>query len=200
MSNLKNELSSKEKFSRTVMGVDTEASFNANDAVEADMVKAEKVAKFNEQVDAMENKLNSYMKSVEEQSINLAQELEGVDILPMFNYALIRPFEHNPFQRIKVESGIIVDAGGLAPEYKNQENGNIEEEKELVKVGMVVETGHTCQFLKPGDLVFYNDMMSAVNVPFYRLGLVAVNEQRIIAVVNSDLAKRKADLLNNGNN
>ena len=72
------------------------------------------------------------------------------------------------------------------------------EEEELIKVGMVVEIGHKCEFLKAGDLVFYNTMASAVNVPFYKLGLVVVNEQRIIAVVNDDLTERKKKLMNYG--
>ena len=64
---------------------------------------------------------------------------------------------------------------------------------------MVVETGYKCEFLKKGDLVFYNAMASAIQVPFYKLGLVAVNEQRIIAVVNDDITARKEKLMNYGN-
>ena len=42
-------------------------------------------------------------------------------------------------------------------------------------------------------------MASAIQVPFYKLGLVAVNEQRIIAVVNDDITARKEKLMNYGN-
>ena len=97
------------------------------------------------------------------------------------------------------KSGIITDTGGLTPEYKSEEDGLIHEEEELIKVGMVVETGYKCEFLKKGDLVFYNAMASAIQVPFYKLGLVAVNEQRIIAVVNDDITARKEKLMNYGN-
>lgn len=199
MNNFRNELNSSEKASRKIIGVDTEAKFTVNDQTADDILKAEKIAKFNEQVEAMEDKLNDHMSAIEEQATTLAADLQGVDIMPMYAYALIKPFEHNPFQKISVtKSGIFTDTGGLTPEYKSEEDGTIHEEEELIKVGMVVETGHKCEFLKEGDIVFYNAMASAIQVPFYRLGLVAVNEQRIIAVVNDDLTARKKALMNYG--
>lgn len=199
MNNFRNELNSSEKTSRIILGPDTEAKFTVNDQTADDVLKAEKAAKFNEQVDLMENKLSEHMANIEKQAEELAMDLNGVDIMPMYAYALIKPFEHNPFQRMKItESGLITDTGGLTPEYKSEEDGRMHAEEELIKVGMVVETGHKCEFLKKGDLVFYNAMASAVTVPFYRLGLVAVNEQRIIAVVNDDLSARKEALMNYG--
>lgn len=199
MNNFRNELNSSEKTSRIILGPDTEAKFTVNGQTADDVLKAEKAAKFNEQVDLMENKLSEHMANIEKQAEELAMDLNGVDIMPMYAYALIKPFEHNPFQRMKItESGLITDTGGLTPEYKSEEDGRMHAEEELIKVGMVVETGHKCEFLKKGDLVFYNAMASAVTVPFYRLGLVAVNEQRIIAVVNDDLSARKEALMNYG--
>lgn len=195
----RNELNSSEKVSRTIVGADTNAKFTVNNQSADDLLRAEKAAKFNEQVAIMENKLSEHMDAIAKQAEELAMDMQGVDIMPLYAYVLVKPFEHNPFQKIEVsESGIITNTGGLAPEYKSEEDGRIHTEEELIKVGMVVETGHKCEFLKQGDLVFYNAMASAVDVPFYRLGLVAVNEQRIIAVVNDDLTARKETLMNNG--
>lgn len=198
MEKFRNELNSNEQVARKIIGADTEAQFTVNGKSADEMKRQEKAEKYNAQVEEMENKLTSHMEAIEKQAEELAMDLNGVDIMPMYAYALIKPFEHNPFQKIKVENGIFVDTGGLTPEYKSEEDGRIHEEEELIKVGMVVETGHKCEFLKKGDLVFYNAMASAVNVPFYRLGLVAVNEQRIIAVVNDDLTARKEKLMNYG--
>ncbi len=199
MSNFRNELNSNEKASRKIIGADTEAKFTVDGQTADVILRAEKTAKFNEQVEAMESKLNAHMDAITKQAEELAMDLQGVDIMPMYAYALIKPFEHNPFQKISVaKSGIFTDTGGLTPEYKSEEDGEIHEEEELIKVGMVVETGHKCEFLKEGDIVFYNAMASAVQVPFYRLGLVAVNEQRIIAVVNDNLTARKKALMNDG--
>ena len=195
-----NELNFNEQMARKIIGADTEAQFTVDGQSAEDILKAEKAEKFNEQVDAMESKLNAHMDAIAKQAEKLAGDLNGVDIMPLYGYVLIKPFEHNPFQKIKVsKSGLITDVGGLTPEYKSEEDGKIHEEEELIKVGMVVETGHKCEFIKQGDLVFYNAMASAINVPFYRLGLVAVNEQRIIAVVNDDLTARKENLMNYGN-
>lgn len=200
MNNYRNELNSSEQFARKIIGADTEAEFTVNGTSADEILKAEKAAKFNAQVDAIENKLSEHMNMIEKQAELMAADLNGIDITPLYSYALIKPFEHNPFQRIKVsKSGLITDIGGLTPEYKSEEDGKLHEEEELIKVGMVVETGHKCEFLKKGDLVFYNAMASAIQVPFYRLGLVAVNEQRIIAVVNDDVTARKEKLMNYGN-
>lgn len=200
MKNFRNELNSNEKLARQIIGTDTEAKFTVNGQTADEIIKNEKATKFNAQVEAMEEKLNAHMSTIEKQAEQLAMDLQGVDIMPMYAYALIKPFEHNPFQKMKVSaSGIITDTGGLTPEYKSEEDGKMHEEEELIKVGMVVETGHKCEFLKKGDLVFYNAMASAIPVPFYRLGLVAVNEQRIIAVVNDDLTSRKEQLVQYGN-
>lgn len=198
MEKFRNELNSNEQVARKIIGADTEAQFTVNGKSADELKRQEKAEKYNAQVEAMEDKLTSHMEAIEKQAEELAMDLQGVDIMPMYAYALIKPFEHNPFQKIKIENGIFVDTGGLTPEYKSEEDGRIHEEEELIKVGMVVETGHKCEFLKKGDLVFYNSMASAVNVPFYKLGLVAVNEQRIIAVVNDDLTARKEKLMNYG--
>ena len=199
MKEFRNELNANERVARKIIGTDTEAKFTVNDETADDIIKREKAEKFNEQVEAMENKLNSHMAAIEEPAEKLSADLGTVDITPMGNYALIKPFEHNPFQKMKVsKSGIYLDSGGVTPEYKSEEDGRMYEEEELIKVGMVVEIGHKCEFLKAGDLVFYNTMASAVNVPFYKLGLVVVNEQRIIAVVNDDLTERKKKLMNYG--
>lgn len=197
--NYRNELNSNEKISRKVVGTDTEAVFSVNNSNADSILQSEKAKKFNEQVSEMENKLSEHMDAIEKQAEEMAMDLQGIDIMPLYGYALIKPFAHNPFQRIKTsDSGIITDIGGLAPEYKSEEDGLIHEEEELIKVGMVVETGHRCEFLKKGDLVFYNAIASAVQVPFYRLGLVAVNEQRVLAVVNDNLTERKEKLINDG--
>jgi hypothetical protein len=120
--------------------------------------------------------------------------MNGVEIMPMYGYALIKPFEQNPFQKIKTtKSGLITDLGGFAPTYKSNETGEIEEEQQFIKVGTVIEVGHKCEFLKPGDIVFYT-IASECMVPFYKLGFVVVNENRIMAVVNEKLTERRNEL------
>ena len=111
--------------------------------------------------------------------------------MPIGNYILVKQFEENPFQRIvrDSKSGLIIDTGGFAPEYKNTDNGQIEEEESFILVGVVQEVGPECKWCKSGDAVFYTKP-SAVPVPFYKQNLIQVNETRVLAVVNENLTER----------
>ena len=111
--------------------------------------------------------------------------------MPLYGYVLIEPFKQNPFQKLNVtESGFITDLGGAAPEYKSEEDGEIHQEQQFIKVGTVIETGHCCEFIQPGDIVMY-PVPAEVPVPFYKFGWVAVNENRILCVINEKLTERK---------
>lgn len=147
---------------------------------------------FNDSVDKVVNKFDTYNQALNEYVEHISENMNGLEILPMFGYALIKPFSINPFQQIKVDSssGIILDMGGMTPEYKSNETGEIEESEQYIKVGEVVETGFKCEFLKPGDVVFYT-VASENPIPFFKQGFVVVAEQRIMAVVNSGLTQRR---------
>ena len=109
----------------------------------------------------------------------------------MGGYVLIEPFRQNPFQKLNItEAGFIKDLGGAAPTYKSEEDGEIHEEQQYIKVGTVIETGHLCEFVKPGDIVMY-PVPAEVPVPFYKFGWVAVYENRLLCVINEKLTERK---------
>ena len=110
--------------------------------------------------------------------------------VPEARQLLIKPFDTNPFQEVKIEGGIITDLGGMTPEYKSNETGEIEQERQFIKVGTVIETGYECKFVKPGDVVFYT-IASENAIPFFRQGFVTVAENRIMAIVNENLTERK---------
>lgn len=183
---------SNEKIAAMTTGMEgTGKHFIVNGKSADDVLLREKQNKFNEQVSKMEDKFAKHNQLITEYAEKLSEDLNGVEIMPMFNYALIKPFEQNPFQQIKMtESGIITDLGGMTPEYKSNETGNWEEEQQFIKVGTVIETGHKCEFLQPGDVVFYT-IASEMMVPFYKMGFVVVAENRIMAVVNEKLTERR---------
>lgn len=150
--------------------------------------------KFNTQVDEYVDRFDKHGRVLEEYAKKISEEMTGLEIIPNLSYVLIKPFEQNPFQQIKVtKSGIITDLGGLAPQYKSNETGEIEEEQQFIKVGSVVEVGFDCRFIKPGDIVFYS-IVTETPVPFYKQGFITVAENRIIAVVNDNLTARKNEL------
>lgn len=192
METLRTDLNSNEKLAMHLTGVEGTGEHFILNGEEADKtLLREKQAKFNTAVQDIEDKFDKHNKALEDYAEQLSSDMNGLEIMPMFNYALIKPFDNNPFQKIKTtKSGIITDLGGFAPTYKSNETGEIEEEQQYIKVGTVIEVGNKCEFLKPGDVVFYT-IASEVMVPFYKLGFVVVAEQRIMAVVNEKLTERK---------
>lgn len=170
--------------------------FVVNGKSAEDVLLREKQQNFNKQVSDMEDKFAKHNELLTEYAEKLSEDLNGVEIMPMFGYVLIKPFDQNPFQQIKMtDSGIITDLGGMTPEYKSNETGRWEEEQQFIKVGTVIETGHKCEFLQPGDIVMYT-IASEMMVPFYRMGFVAVSENRILAVINEKLTERKEKIKN----
>ena len=96
--------------------------------------------------------------------------------MPIGNYVLIKPFTTNPFQKIQVT-------------VKSNETGEYEEEEQFIMTGNVIEVGPDCKYIKEGDAVMWAKH-SQVPVPFFRQGLVVVNETRIIVTINEGLSKR----------
>lgn len=198
MENFGRELNSNEKLALATTGIEgTGQHFVMNGESADQILTREKQLKFNTAVDDYVDKFEKHNKALEDYAKNLSEDMHGLEIMPMFSYALIKPFETNPFQQIKISknSGIITDLGGLTPIYKSNETGEIEEEEQYIKVGTVIEVGHKCEFLKEGDIVFYT-IASECMVPFFKQGFVVVNENRIIAVVNEKLTKRRDELRN----
>lgn len=193
------ELSSNEKIAMMTTGMEGNGQhFVVNDESADQAIIRQKQSKFNDAVDNYVDKFEKHNQALNDYAKTLSEDINGLEIMPMFAYALIKPFEQNPFQQIKIsEGGLITDLGGFTPQYKSNETGQIEEEEQYIKVGTVIEVGHKCEFLKPGDVVFYT-IASECMVPFFKQGFVVVNENRIMAVVNEKLTERR-DNLRNGN-
>lgn len=198
MENFGRELNSHEKLALATTGMEGTGQHFVMNGEQADQILArEKQLKFNTAVNDYVDKFEKHNQALEDYAKNLSEDMHGLEIMPMFGYALIKPFETNPFQRIKISknSGIITDLGGLTPTYKSNETGEIEEEEQYIKVGTVIEVGHKCEFLKEGDIVFYT-IASECMIPFFKQGFVVVNENRIMAVVNEKLTERRDNLRN----
>jgi hypothetical protein len=192
---MRTELNGKEKLAQVVNGMESTGTPIVVNGKSADIILAEeKKGRFNTQVDEYVNKFEKHNKALESYAEELSKDINGLEILPMGSYALIKPFESNPFQRVKVESGIITDLGGYTPTYKSHEDGQIHEEEQFIHVGTVIDTGWKCEFLKAGDVVFYTTASEAM-VPFFKQGFVVVAESRIMAVVNEKLTERKNRLI-----
>ena len=180
-----------EKLAQELIGMEgTGKSFTVNGKSADEILLKEQAEKFNEGVSKINDKFEKHNQALVNYAKEISHNINGLEILPMTSYVLIKPFETNPFQEVKIEGGIITDLGGMTPEYKSNETGEIEQEKQFIRVGTVIETGYKCEFLKPGDVVFWT-IASETIVPFFRQGFVTVAENRIMAVVNEKLTERK---------
>lgn len=190
-------LSNNEKVAMNIAGESTSRIVALDGTTAQDVIEKRNIEKFNNQVDQYVEKFEKHSTNLKEFADRINENVQNIEIMPIGNYVLIKPFEENPFQRIvrDSKSGLILDLGGQRPEYKNTDNGQIEEEESFIKVAIIQEVGYKCEAAKPGDTIFYTKP-SAVPVPFYKQGLELVNETRILAIVNEGLTERFEQIKN----
>ena len=181
----------KEKLAMDLAGESTTRIMALDGTTAEDVINKRKLEKFNDQVDKYTERFASHSNSISEYAEKVNSNIENIEILPIGNYILITLFEENPFQRIvrDSKSGLILDTGGFAPEIKNTDSGEFQEEEQFIKVGVVQAVGPECKWVKEGDAVFATKV-SLVPVPFYKQNLQLVNETRVLAVVGESLTER----------
>ena len=180
-----------EKIAKEVLGTDSNfTSVNMKENSLDSLIKKEKARKFNSEVEKYNEKLEQNNKDFEESRDKVEYDISKAEIKPMFSRILVQPFKVNPFQKMKVENGLIIDTGGYTPHTQlNEQTGRYEEQKQFIVTGCVVEVGPEVKYLKEGDVIFYR-IDTAVPVPFFKQGFVSLAESQIIAVVNEGLQDR----------
>lgn len=180
-----------EKIAKELLGTDSNfTSVNMKENSLDSLIKKEKARKFNSEVEKYNEKLEQNNKDFEESQDKVEYDISKAEIKPMFSRILVQPFKVNPFQKMKVENGLIIDTGGYTPHTQlNEQTGRYEEQKQFIVTGCVVEVGPEVKYLKEGDVIFYR-VDTAVPVPFFKQGFVSLAESQIIAVVNEGLQDR----------
>ena len=180
-----------EKIAKELLGTDSNfTSVNMKENSLDSLIKKEKARKFNSEVEKYNEKLEQNNKDFEESQDKVEYDISKAEIKPMFSRILVQPFKVNPFQKMKVENGLIIDTGGYTPHMQlNEQTGRYEEQKQVIVTGCVVEVGPEVKYLKEGDVIFYR-VDTAVPVPFFKQGFVSLAESQIIAVVNEGLQDR----------
>ena len=140
-----------------------------------DLTKAEAISKVNDKVDEYVEKLEKHEELLKKYTEEIGKDLDNLEIKPIYEGVLIKPYDENPFQRIHKEGAIITDLGGMKPTYKSNEDGQYHEEESFIRVGLVIDAGPTTKYLKEGDVVMWR-RPSEVPVPFFKQNLVLVNE------------------------
>lgn len=160
------------------------------------LIQKEKAIKFNEELNQIAEKFENVSKKLEENAETFGDSIANIEIKPMNNRLLVKPFTQNPFQRIKIENGIIVDAGGYTPHTQiNPRTGREEEQVEVIVTGAVQEIGPDVKYIREGDCIFYR-IDCCMPVPFFKEGFVSVAESNVIAVVNEGLDSRFKEIKN----
>ena len=180
-----------EKIAKELLGTDSNfTSVNMKENSLDSLIKKEKARKFNSEVEKYNEKLEQNNKDFEESQDKVEYDISKAEIKPMFSRILVQPFKVNPFQKMKIENGLIIDTGGYTPHTQlNEQTGRYEEQKQFIVTGCVVEVGPEVKYLKEGDVIFYR-IDTAVPVPFFKQGFVSLAESQIIAVVNEGLQDR----------
>lgn len=185
------KMTENEQIAANVLGLDSNyTSINMGERSIDNMIQREKGNKFNNEVEKYNAQLEENQKTFEEAQSQVAYDINRAEIKPMFARLIIKPFKVNPFQKMEVKGSIIVDAGGYTPHAElNPMTGKYEEQKQFIITGYVVEVGPEVKYLQEGDVVYYR-VDTAVPVPFLKQGLVSINENQVIAVVNEGLTER----------
>lgn len=185
------KLTENEKVATTIMGENPEYPlFNMGERSIDKMIQRDQTNKFNNEVEKYNAQLEENNKTLQEAQKEVSYDINKAEIKPMFARIIVKPFKVNPFQKMKVEGSIIVDAGGYTPHAEiNPMTGKYEEQKQFIVTGCVVEIGPEVKYLQEGDVVYYR-VDTSVPVPFLKQGFVSLNENQVIAVVNEGLSER----------
>ena len=176
-----------EKLAQEARGVNDSLIFNMSENTVDNLIQKEKASKFNSEVEQYNEQLEKNNKDFEESKDKVNYDIEKAEIKPMFNRVLVQQFKVNPFQKMEVKGGIIVDTGGYNPHTQfNQQSGKYEEQDQFIVTGCVIEVGPETKYLKEGDVIYFRKD-TAVPVPFFKQGFVSLGESQIIAVVNEGL-------------
>lgn len=103
METLRTELNSNEKLALAITGMEgTGQHLIVNGEAADKTLLREKQERFNTAVDELEDKFSKHNAALESYAKSLSEDMNGVEIMPMYGYALIKPFEQNPFQKLKL--------------------------------------------------------------------------------------------------
>ena len=131
-----------------------------------------------EVINEFEGMLNDTAKTIVENNMD-GVDMSEVDIIPVNNNVLIKPYIQNPYRYIETTaSGLIVGVES-SKTYKSNETGEIEQNNEVIKCGKVLAVGPACKNVNVGDDVYYTTYSEA-KLPFRKKGYVVVGEGLLI--------------------
>lgn len=141
------------------------------------------IADHNSKVDEQIEKWDKQMEELNEQTKSLLATFEDIDIRPWGMYLLVKPYEKNPFTRMrKLDNGFVVPE--FDPHFKSQDTGEIEEMQRMSIFAVVVEVSPDIKGIKKGDIIMYN-RHEGVPIPFYSQGFEVVAWTHVKCVIGN---------------
>lgn len=138
--------------------------------------------------DAIEAASKMFKKNVNEVANEVIDNAKNLQIVPINSYVLVKPYETNPYNKIKVsDEGLALNT--TKPKIFNSDKGEVEDAEMWERVGTVIEVSPSCKYVKEGDDIFYRKMQS-IPVNFLDLGLEVVSENQILVIINENLKER----------
>lgn len=189
MDNVRLKLTENEKLANIATELNGK-SFSMNEKDINKMIETEKKNKFNSELETYMNEMNDYEESMKNLQDSIGKDPAKLEIKPTHEQLIIKPFKHNPFQKIEVKNGIITDTGGFNINVDiNPATGKMEEQPQVILTGCVIEVGPEVKYVRPGDVVFYH-RRNVIPIPFFRQGFYNLEERYVLAVVNEGLSER----------
>lgn len=136
--------------------------------------------------------LDDYSKQLEESMKtpeDIVSRAANLDIMPINNYVLIKPYDKNPYQKIEVSDTGIITSSPSSGKFMNPDTGEEDTADMWSRFGTVIECSPNNKMVKVGDDVMYRSMQ-AIPIPFLKLGLEVVAETSILVVINENLKQR----------
>jgi len=144
---------------------------------------------FNEHVEEQRKLITSNVEKEKEKVEKLLSTPNETEIMPLYSYMLCNPYSKNPFNTIVKSEGGLLMAGEGDIFNRNTDTGELEEADNIMEVAVVMAVGPDVKYVKEGDVIYYRAVQKTP-IPFFRSGLIAVNEHSVMSVINSGLTQR----------
>lgn len=125
-----------------------------------------------------------------EETIDMENPINGeAEIVPLNTNIIVKPYKINPYSQMQFDENGMIIHNDSPHKIKNTDSGEMEEAEEFIKVARVKEVGPDVKNVVIGDDIYYT-APSATPLPFLKLGMMVVPEQRVLAIVNTNVKER----------
>lgn len=163
-------------------------AISMNDQTISKEEKQKAIDLHNDTIEIYSDVVNDKVSKSLKEAAELKSDLTKTEIKPFGNYVLVKPYDRIPYQAMEqTDSGLLIDK--TSGRGYNPNSGEIEDQEQFSRVGVVVEVNPTCTMIKPGDDIYYRKAQG-VPIPFMGQGFEVVSEHSIQAIVGYKLTER----------